>query len=776
MSPGPSVVTPLETLLPCWEFRSDARALPAAERDGLTSQLLTHLSTAVGLDVPFGFDWETGSAPCVRAWSLTLTGWAWLRTLLERGYQAGQWVEAPGPTPPGPQDRRRLGVCSRYDPPVPASAPIPGRIADPILATLPLLPEGICFSWELRPVGRSRKGSSREAPRTETAAPATGPGGLPRGPTPRRYPMPSADPPVWTARITIHALRTLGPRSLDAAVRALHRGLEPAGGSVRFVRPIGLLRDRPALFPLSTHDLVALFPSVATPFPGRPQVIDPDGLELPLGRTALGAMVRLPVPANEGRHVAVVGETGMGKSSALLQAGGWAIHHGNVILLDPIGDTARRFVRGLSRTDRDRLLLVSPSDSPRGINALETPSDGHVGASERHIADLVHALRRVRASRYGETPFWGPRIEEVVHTALRVASACPGATLVEAQRWLEDDPPSVQDLPGPVRPLAHALHRKARERPEEVEGARRLLDELNRVPVLRQLLCSPSPGWRIADAVSPGRITVISGDIEEIGEAAARYLLAVYLALIWSALLSAPVRARHFLLLDELQWFGHESIAEALRVGRRLDLHIWATTQALGSLNEVVREALVTNASDLIVFRGSPEDAREFGRWTGRLTPDRLLGLHPGEAVWMGGKGHRIEWLRFPRPAGAPVERPTSTPAVTDPPPDPRRRLLGALAVGLSRVAPAGADLTVHLSDLRTLDGVPNDALRQVGAGLGQRGLLLSTGKDGEGTYWVLRAVPGSVLPEPPPTSTERAAFEADWAQISRRRRGSSSH
>ena len=48
-------------------------------------------------------------------------------------------------------------------------------------------------------------------------------------------------------------------------------------GTVRFVRPIGLLRDRPALFPLSTHDLVALFPSVATPFPGRPRVSDPVG-------------------------------------------------------------------------------------------------------------------------------------------------------------------------------------------------------------------------------------------------------------------------------------------------------------------------------------------------------------------------------------------------------------------------------------------------------------------------------------------------------------------
>jgi hypothetical protein len=89
---------------------------------------------------------------------------------------------------------------------------------------------------------------------------------------------------------------------------------------------------------------------------------------------------------------------------------------------------------------------------------------------------------------------------------------------------------------------------------------------------------------------------------------------------------------------------------------------------------------------------------------------------------------------------------------------------------------PAGADLTVHLSDLRTLDGVPNDALRQTGAGLGQRGLLVSTGKDGEGTFWVLRAAPGSEILEPPPTSTEQAAFEADWAQISRRGRGSSSH
>ena len=110
-------------------------------------------------------------------------------------------------------------------------------------------------------------------------------------------------------------------------------------------------------------------------------------------------MISAPVESGQGRHLAVLGETGMGKSSLLIGVAVRAAALGGLIVLDPLGDTARE-IRAELRTAGRSSVLIAPSE-PGGpaINALEgiggAPSDDPV-RSERRLADIVHALRRVR--------------------------------------------------------------------------------------------------------------------------------------------------------------------------------------------------------------------------------------------------------------------------------------------------------------------------------------------------------------------------------------------
>jgi hypothetical protein len=552
---------------------------------------------------------------------------------------------------------------------------------------------------------------------------------------------------------------------------------------------------------VSEYELESLLPTPDTVIESHRDPL-PDGFPLSIGFSVQGSPLSMSVPPHEGRHAVVVGETGVGKSSLLIALAEEACVLGNVLLIDPIGDTAHRFLARLSPSLQHRTTWISPVHSPIAINALNPWKDPIENARhrERTIPELVAALRRVRASRYGDSPFWGPRIEEVATSALWAASQLNEGTLVDAQRLLEGEFDGNGSATIEVRGTARELARRARERPEEVDGARRLISEINRIEPLRVLLAERKPTWSLEQALARGRNVVISGDATHVGETAARYLSSIYLALLWATLLGNGTEGKRFLVLDEVQWFAQESLAEALRVGRRLNLHVWMATQSLTSLGDPTQEAAMTNASEYFVFRGSPQDAREIARWTGRITPETLLGLPRGEAMWLQEKGRRIELVKVngsgpPRGVGsasgacAPAGRSTPyddvaspTPTVESPAlvtasdsrtPENRRKLLLLLCGGL----PDGSTktrVTIHLAPLRAFLDPSGLMVREVGTQLSRNGALVETGRDASGTYWVVD--PRMILPalDSRPESAEIAETRALWKQFCRKNLGGS--
>ncbi len=349
----------------------------------------------------------------------------------------------------------------------------------------------------------------------------------------------------------------------------------------------------------------------------------------------------------------------MGKSSALLGLAVEASHRGGVVLLDPIGDTGRAFLAGLDSRQRERTVWISPTESPVAVDLIAAIRSDTVGAvaGDRALSDVVDALRRVRQSRFAETPYWGPRIEETVRRALAAAAALPGGTLQDAERLLGAVGRPPIGIPPEARDAVEELWRRARERPEEVEGSRRLLTELTARPALARMLASRRPRFSSSELSADGRIVVITAEAAVIGEAAARYLLAIHLALFWSARLAVPRPAKTFLLLEEAQWYAHESVAEMLRLARRANVHLYLATQSFGSLPEPVAEAVRTNAADFLVFRGAPDDARELARWTPNVDPVQVLSLPRGRALLLRGKGALITPVTVSPPTVFPPER-----------------------------------------------------------------------------------------------------------------------
>ena len=754
-----------------WSLSSPGIELRREEREGFHQRIRVALRVGHGLGSSFALRFEGGASPGVTLRAESPSSARWIGRVIAPAATPSNWVPVssrPTSGPPRALLKGRRGVPA--EPRDPADPP--RSWGDTILLGLPALAPGLELEWSFRPAAiRSGFRIAELGAATPTMDRPRGRLGefrmSVRGPA-SHVPVPPS-PGCWEARATIswEEIPT-NSSQLGLSIRAINAMLEPAGGSgVRF--PVGFW-DRfrgSERFLLSDEEVASLFPSpstVARP-PGEQARVP--RASLPLGRTDSGQVVSSPVESDQGRHLAILGETGMGKSSLLVALGQRAARSGTVVLLDPFGETARAYEATLGPQDRERLLRIYAGEGTARLNALEVvdpvPRSGWIGGGRR-VFDLVSALRRVRAGRYGADGYWGPRLEEMLTRALAAAAACPGATLADAHTLLATGGRTSREVPAEAMALYRELAERIRTRPDDAEGARRLLYEVVRSQVLERLLCDPEPSLHPADLVAPGRIVLVSGDASDVGETNARYLLSVYLALVWSELIGRRSPSKTFLLLDEAQWFAHETLAEMFRVGRRRNVHLVLTTQAVAAFPEDVREALWTNTADLVAFRGSPTEARELERVTRKVSMEALLGLPRGRAIALIGKGHAIYSVRTSRVVGSPAESPpqagaalpssrgTSDPVAQAPPgPDNEtqnplsslqeraRRVRSALRsrlAGDSGTASFRVDLRQLREEALDSDGA---AVRAVGRRLAEAGAIERTGKDEQGSFWILR-------------------------------------
>ncbi len=777
---------------PGLEFRF--RAGHSARSRDAAAEFAGRLDAAIragqGLRAGFRLLWGSGIRGSIRLIPPSSAGVEWVERILGACYEAGQWVRVRGDGSPASSALVRHGAV-RPAGSLPPRAPdgSPSWVESAYLG-LANLPSGGRVEWSLTPFS-PRAASGGQPPPIETRyvppgfrlAPLTD---LERV---RREQEERGRSAGWLVSLRVLCERPelsgLLARLCDL-VRTTSQA--PDGAAVRWVRPAPWFRTTPPVFVATTEEVCALLPDRWSRAGGSGGA-DPNPLALPIGRTSTGTMEHLAFPDGEGRHAGLIGETGMGKSSTLTALTLLASRRAGVVLLDPIGDTARAFLDRLPASARERTLWISPTDSPLPMNALDAvrAEGGSPFSREKARFDLVAALRRVRAFRYAETPFWGPRLEEMLGRAILAAAALPRGTLVEAEELLSGrQVPVAAGQPPATAALVRELREAAIQRPEEMDGARRLLAEVTGSPVLRRLLCEPAAQLRPADLLPPAGITVVSGDAPATGEASARYLLAVYLALLWAHLLARPGGPKTVLALDEAQWYAHESTAEILRLGRRSNVHLYLATQSLAALLPPVREALLANAADFVLFRGSPDDAREFSRWRPDLSAGDLLSLDRGEAALLLGKGSRLSRVRT---AGLPPAPPLGQAReevrargrrweVRPPePPEPDRvgpiaaderagRSLWELLRAAIEGSPGAETVEIPLGAVRRLLDPTGEAVRELGRRLSTAGAIVERRRSEAGPAWVLRcAVVLPLLPPPPDPETAEEARQR-WRRV----------
>lgn len=354
--------------------------------------------------------------------------------------------------------------------------------------------------------------------------------------------------------------------------------------------------------------------------------------ELSLGAHFLGGSVTLSQSERQ-RHLYLIGQTGTGKSTLLLNLIAQDLDAGQgLALLDPHGDLAQAVLAQVPRHRSNDLIYIDPSDlaRPIGFNPLaRVPQD-----LKPVVADGV-----VAAFRHVWPDSWGPRLDYILTNAVRALLDVPGATLLMLPRLLIDETFRLRLITRHVTdPVVRAfwLNEYAGYSPsfrtEAIAPIQNKIGKALMTPALRNMLAQPKSTISLRRLMDEGAIVICNLAKGALGESTAGLLGALLITTIAQAALSRTdtdvSRRRPFhLYVDEFQAFATESFALILSEARKYGLTLTIAHQYIEQLPISLRAAVFGNVGSILACRTGATDAPLLAEQIGLKNPDALLDL-----------------------------------------------------------------------------------------------------------------------------------------------------
>jgi hypothetical protein len=317
------------------------------------------------------------------------------------------------------------------------------------------------------------------------------------------------------------------------------------------------------------------------------------------------------------RHTHIIGSSGTGKSSLLLNLIRQDIENGDgVAVLDPHGDLIDQILTIIPEDRIEDVVLVNPSDVeyPIGFNILQAHSE-----TEKNLlaSDLVSVFRRLSTS-------WGDQMDTVLQNAILVfLESSRGGTLADLRRFLLEPPFRTEFLSTVQDPELIYYWQKVFP---QLGGGKsigsiltRLQDFFSRKP-LRNMVSQRMNKLDFADIMDGSKIFLAKLS-EGLCGAENSYLLGTLLVSKFQQLAmarqsqAASARRDFWLYIDEFDHFISPSMAEILKGARKYRLGLTLAHQELHQLQSdpKVASAVLTHPCTRIVFRVGDDDAKKLG-------------------------------------------------------------------------------------------------------------------------------------------------------------------
>ncbi|MEU0150624.1 type IV secretory system conjugative DNA transfer family protein [Micromonospora fulviviridis] len=338
-----------------------------------------------------------------------------------------------------------------------------------------------------------------------------------------------------------------------------------------------------------------------------------------LGRTQIGNhSVGLNV-TDARQHVHLVGKTGVGKSTLMLNMILADIKAGRgTVVIDPRGDLITDILDRLPATYADRIAIIDPDqENPACFNPLDDRGDPHLA-----VDNLVGIFAKIFQGQ------WGPRMDDTMRVACLTLMRHAKPTLSLVPSLLQD-----KDF--------RARFTNGLDDPDGLGGFWLWYDGINEqfrgqviAPVLARLRAFLLRDF-VKSVIGNTNSSFDMGKVLDggvllcrlpkgiLGEETSRILGSLIVARVWQAAIaraSVPEDQRRdaSLYIDECQNFLTlpGSVADMLAEARGFRLGLVLAHQDLAQLPKDVASAISANARSKLFFNVDPGDARELSRHT----------------------------------------------------------------------------------------------------------------------------------------------------------------
>lgn len=314
-------------------------------------------------------------------------------------------------------------------------------------------------------------------------------------------------------------------------------------------------------------------------------------------------------------HMYVIGKTGVGKSTLLLNMALSDIEKGNgLCVIDPHSDVIEKLLACIPQHRISDVIYFNPKDIgyPIGFNPLKSvPNHFHSLVA----SGLISIFKKFWADS------WGVRLEYILRFTLLTLLEYPNATLLDINPLLTN-----KDFRKDV--LQHVKNENTRSfwfnefdkytNQHRIESISSILNKagiFHSSEVLRNIFGQPEQKFRILDIMDSSKIMLVNLSKGELGEDISSILgsmiiTSFQLATSYRAKTPEQHRKGFMLYIDEAHSFITNSFTDILSEARKYKLSLFLSHQYIDQLPENIRLAIFGNVGTVIAFRVGATDAQ----------------------------------------------------------------------------------------------------------------------------------------------------------------------